>query len=381
MKCPRCQSEIEGDAAFCTACGSPLQADHASAATPPATAPACAVTPEPAQTSSSAETLSPKTAPISQNATAPQKKSKTGFIIGIIAAIIAVIIIAAVLFLVVFNPAASQENPPNNIETTTEETSESSSNAASAASPNEYIYEYVWGTIELPKELDEIIYFKAADQGQGQDPEGTVNIYDRESDVFMGKIFYILPEYENEMKSVTYTLGNSYFAGSTHEVFLSVAYVNKENKNMHWGANDGELSFEKYCHISPEAFGDYIYLKTSEGYVAADVRNRNAPQSNYSAGNYSGTRTPSPTPFWGIWIGASKDKSEMEQLVNKARAQGFNNAGVYMTSDWSNLNSETWYVATVGEYASESAANAALPQAKSSITSSAYVKYTGSFKG
>ena len=51
-----------------------------------------------------------------------------------------------------------------------------------------------------------------------------------------------------------------------------------------------------------------------------------------------------------------------------------------MTTDWSNLNTEKFYVVTAGVYAAESDANAALASVQS-VYPDAYVKYSGDFQG
>ena len=51
-------------------------------------------------------------------------------------------------------------------------------------------------------------------------------------------------------------------------------------------------------------------------------------------------------------------------------------AEVYVTTDWSNLNSENWYVVTAGTYGTESAAKNALSHVQEYYRD-AYVKYSG----
>ena len=85
------------------------------------------------------------------------------------------------------------------------------------------------------------------------------------------------------------------------------------------------------------------------------------------------------TPFYGIWTMGSKNESDAIQAADTLKSQGFD-AKVYLTTDWSNLNPEPWYVVSAGEYASESEANNALAAVKSAGYSSAYVKYTGDYQ-
>lgn len=83
--------------------------------------------------------------------------------------------------------------------------------------------------------------------------------------------------------------------------------------------------------------------------------------------------------FYGIWCAASKSESSAEKEAQKMRDNGFD-ASVVVTTDWSNLNKEKWYVVTAGKYDSKSDANAALKSVKK-IYKDAYVKYSGEYIG
>lgn len=82
--------------------------------------------------------------------------------------------------------------------------------------------------------------------------------------------------------------------------------------------------------------------------------------------------------FWGIWCVASKNKDDLNSAVDK-----FNNVGIKATiivsTDWSNLNSEKWYVLTAGMYSTENEAEAMLDEVRK-YYSDAYVKYSGSWQ-
>ncbi|MBO4365299.1 MAG: SPOR domain-containing protein [Eggerthellaceae bacterium] len=84
-------------------------------------------------------------------------------------------------------------------------------------------------------------------------------------------------------------------------------------------------------------------------------------------------------PFWGVWVGASMDESEANGIADSVRAQGFE-ADVVLTTDWSNLNAEPWYVITVGRHSTEEQANALVGTVQSSGWPDAYVKYSGDHK-
>ena len=86
-----------------------------------------------------------------------------------------------------------------------------------------------------------------------------------------------------------------------------------------------------------------------------------------------------PTPFYGIWCHASKKRKDAEKGAKSLREYGFD-ADVYVTTDWSNLNQEKWYVVSAGEYSTKKAANNNLESVQD-VYPDAYVKYTGEWQG
>lgn len=84
-------------------------------------------------------------------------------------------------------------------------------------------------------------------------------------------------------------------------------------------------------------------------------------------------------PFYGIWCGAAKKQSEAEKEADKFRNKGFD-AAVFVTTDWSNLNREKWYVVSAGIYSNKSDAKNALSAVKK-VYPNAYVKYSGEWQG
>lgn len=85
------------------------------------------------------------------------------------------------------------------------------------------------------------------------------------------------------------------------------------------------------------------------------------------------------SPFYGIWCGAAKTEAEAQKQVKKIRENGFD-AQVFVTTDWSNLNTEKWYVITAGTYGTEEAASAVLSDVQR-VCSNAYIKYSGNWQG
>ncbi|MBS6951137.1 MAG: hypothetical protein KH179_10955 [Blautia sp.] len=53
---------------------------------------------------------------------------------------------------------------------------------------------------------------------------------------------------------------------------------------------------------------------------------------------------------------------------------------VFVTTDWSNLNTEKWYVITAGIYGTKEAASAVLQDVQR-VCSDAYIKYSGNWQG
>ncbi len=82
--------------------------------------------------------------------------------------------------------------------------------------------------------------------------------------------------------------------------------------------------------------------------------------------------------FYGIWCHAAGRLAEAQMYADQMTEQGFPSA-VFLTTEWSNLNSEPWYVVSAGMYYSESSAYSALP-AVQRIYGDAYVKYSGDYK-
>ena len=87
----------------------------------------------------------------------------------------------------------------------------------------------------------------------------------------------------------------------------------------------------------------------------------------------------SASPFYGIWCSASKSYEDMQREAASLTQQGLP-AQIFVTTDWSNLNPEFWYVLTAGTYDSEGEAQTALAQIQA-IRPDAYVKYSGEYIG
>lgn len=184
---------------------------------------------------------------------------------------------------------------------------------------------------------------------------------------------------------------NSY---SIHENSITVCMNDKTgNEPSYWREDsDGEdpvqISEKQYNQIwkkgtkgdAPEWFllGDYGSFSDSsaagnQGGNSGDEEEQEKEEQQLPAEEPEETQ---PVPFYGIWIYASKNQEEAASFAGQVQEEGID-AEVYITSQWSNLNEETWYVVSAGEYATEQEAQAALSAIQSAGYSSAYVKYTG----
>ncbi len=84
-------------------------------------------------------------------------------------------------------------------------------------------------------------------------------------------------------------------------------------------------------------------------------------------------------PFYGIWCIGAKNRSDSKKSVENLKGYGYD-AKVYVTTDWSNLNSEKWYVVSAGEYSTKDEAEEYLEDIQE-LYESAYIKYTGEYQG
>lgn len=95
---------------------------------------------------------------------------------------------------------------------------------------------------------------------------------------------------------------------------------------------------------------------------------------------FGNQKTASSTaPFYGVWVFAAAERSGCDTIVRELRSKGLS-AEVYVTTDWSNLNPEKYYVVSVGSYSTQEAAERALSDVQAAGYTNAYVKYSGEHK-
>ena len=161
-----------------------------------------------------------------------------------------------------------------------------------------------------------------------------------------------------------------------------------------YGIRDLTLEIMKdNLHLAREPFQngkDYVYYRTGDNELIVDYPEawwqdrhfvyRSSIEDIMTVIKHPmlGNAEARPEPFYGIWTMGSKAESDAVSAADKLKSQGFA-AKVYMTTDWSNLNKEPWYVVSAGEYASESEAEKALTSVKNAGYSTAYVKFTGDY--
>ena len=114
-----------------------------------------------------------------------------------------------------------------------------------------------------------------------------------------------------------------------------------------------------------------VRLNGHIGWVRSDLVNQDD-----SSGAIDAVSNDSAEPFYGVWVSATKSESEAEKMCNELISKGFD-ALVIKTSDWSNLNPETYYAISIGAHARKEDAEAQLSVMKRNGYESAYVKYSG----
>lgn len=150
---------------------------------------------------------------------------------------------------------------------------------------------------------------------------------------------------------------------------VSYIYYHLQEDRITVDYPDGWWADRDYLYIcgtdEKDRYPDHVFLS---GNTAASSETSSA----------AGTGTSSP--FYGVWIAAFEDASEAEEAARALQEKGFD-AGVYKTTDWSNLNVNLWYVVSAGEYRTEDEAETALSQVQAAGYGDAYVKYTGERQG
>lgn len=197
---------------------------------------------------------------------------------------------------------------------------------------------------------------------------------------------------ENEAKCDAYRIGSVETATGQTDVLLFVYYVNEKGEHVHWNAQgDFELGLQYCIDATVEEFASCLFLESGDSYVPAVLDSTSsepgalASTSEESGRNASSASSASDgeahetTPFWGVWVGAARDREGTASFVSNLESAGFSSR-VELTTDWENLNSEAWYAVTAGPCALEEAANELLVEVREAGFSDAYVKFSGPYR-
>lgn len=362
MFCTKCGNKIEDGVKFCTSCGAPVAGgargtEEAKLATSAAD--------EVVATSDGASSIS--ASPAASNKAPFSAKKKV--VIGVVIAILVVVVAAACVLL------GGYFSDHQNEDDLSQHLDEKISDASSAPT-----FESKCFQIFLPEDLADKISFV--------EKNNTVSIKYVPTDIIFATLFPQGEALAGEDAHRTYLLGEVYIGGHYEEAKLDCYYIEDNGQIAHWGSKKPrEIGLEKLLGISCEDFISYIRVNTGSEYIPAQVEmisddpgiaeTSSAP--NAQSVESDGAKPPQE-PFWGIWVGASKDKDEMDALAQQLKDEGIGNGIVIMTTDWDNLNTEPWWVVSVGQYASEDAALSVLENIKQHGYPNAYVKYSGTKK-
>lgn len=112
-----------------------------------------------------------------------------------------------------------------------------------------------------------------------------------------------------------------------------------------------------------------------------DASASGAPKNSPTEGERDpGYYTGFHEPFWGVWTFASKSASEAMERATFMTNEGFDST-IELTTNWSNLNDEKWYVVTTGMWRDEGEAQSMVSTLRTAGYSDAYAKYSGEYVG
>lgn len=172
--------------------------------------------------------------------------------------------------------------------------------------------------------------------------------------------------------------------GRTIQLKATVYPEDSQDKYIEWVSGDDDIAIVNSEGIvtGKKAGITNIIARATNGKEASctvTVKKKHQTSSSTVQYTYQPHYHESNSPFYGIWCIAAKDTSNAEKVAYNLHNNGFDSE-VVVTTDWSNLNSERWYVVTAGVYSTKSSAEAALPAVKA-LYPDAYVKYTGEWQG
>lgn len=320
--------------------------------------------------------------PLASLENAPRKNKRTTMLVAIISAV--VILIAVAIAFIVFAQSSGDQDVKN------QEVSEAVDKGKATKKDNvpegyAVAYETDLFQILLPKDLVNEVVFTTKNN--------SVTMQTKATRMALCEIFPQGEALAGEHAHESWDLGEVYIAGHFEEAIMSVPLVDSSGSLVH-GSKAESLDLQpattKSLDITPKQMAELILLSTGSMYKASTpslISNVSQSSDSASSGkpsgsDYSTTGAVSPgKPFWGVWCGAFKDKTNADKYAWEIIHNTEIGAIVLVSTDWENLNSDRYYVVTAGTYSTEAAAEKALKQVKSAGYSNAYVKYSGSPRG
>lgn len=297
----------------------------------------------------------------------PKSKKRLVVLIAVFLAVIAALVAVIVLVVV---PGENNGDP-----------AKSSLGAASTTDEAETVlFESDYFKIVLPEDI--------ADKVSISESNDSVMIRGANDGPIIAVLYPQNQKLAGEYRYACYSLGDVYIGGHFEAAMMDVPYVDANNQTMHVANTaQGELAVSKLLGLTPEELANCISLSNGSRFVEAKAElisdmstDKGLGSSANTASNQDANVDSKATgPFWGIWDGAYKDKKKADAEAAQIKKDSGYDAAVFLTTDWSNLNSESWYVISIGVYGTESEAKSAFASIKNAYPN-AYVKYSGDKK-
>ena len=227
--------------------------------------------------------------------------------------------------------------------------------------------------VSLPRDLVESGY------QWSEESDECVDLTDANGSVLASVIWGVAATRENEAKLESYAIGTVSHGSIGYPAYLKLYYLDSAGKRIHWGVDDtGELATDR-MGVELQDIVSWIELYSPGGFRSAVLQDPKGTQGT-QGGNSSGTGTSLTEPFYGVWVAASKDYDEARSMANELEAVGLHGT-VFLTTDWSNLNPEPWYVVAAGYARAEPEAQSLCERVHALGYTDAYVKYSGDYIG
>lgn len=159
--------------------------------------------------------------------------------------------------------------------------------------------------------------------------------------------------------------------GGTYEVSALEEVV--ESSSDIESNSDVESNSDEYDVEVGDGFEQYAEHELSETDIAKTEENRSD-----STGTETTNSENCKSSFYGIWCYGTKELAEAQEYLEKMEEDI--HGSLFVSSDWTNLNKEKWYVVAAGIYETEEEAEHDLPRIQN-IYPDAYIKYSGEYVG